>query len=490
MGKLGLNNKGYAMTEALIVSTVVLTALILIYMQFTKLNSAYGEQYYYNNVNGIYALNQIASYIEDEGDTTLTSSLNTYIDITACDSTYFDNDKYCKILMSSLNVDYILYSINNKNSLYATLKSNNPYDTRLQNFVKTINDTDQLYGCMLVAKFKEGYYASIPYACDGSLLIAGWEFDYSVPEENVSPIQVFTAPKNGTYKIELWGAQGGTMESDNNIGGNGGYSSGEITLTKGSTLYITVGGAGGIDVDVDTIATGGYNGGGYGSYYLNHDIRCAGGGGSTDVRLVSGDIDDFDSLKTRIMVAAGGGGSCNDRTAYITVTESYGGPGGGLNGYDGDADPFDEQDTGEGATQTEGGTGHDNSHYGSFYQGCNSPDETDDRAGGGGGYYGGGCSYSSQAAGGGSSFIAGYTGCNAINPTTSSASNIIHTNSPIFTYNGTNYEFANSVMIDGKGCNWSTGVASNCGANQPQPNGTTAVGHQGNGYAKITYIGE
>ena len=43
-------------------------------------------------------------------------------------------------------------------------------------------------------------------------------------------------------------------------------------------------------------------------------------------------------------------------------------------------------------------------------------------------------------------------------------------------------------MIDGKGCNWSTGSATNCGTNQPQPDGTNAIGHSGNGYAKITLL--
>ena len=44
-------------------------------------------------------------------------------------------------------------------------------------------------------------------------------------------------------------------------------------------------------------------------------------------------------------------------------------------------------------------------------------------------------------------------------------------------------------MIDGAGCDWSTGSATNCGSNQPQPNGVNAVGHIGNGYARITYLG-
>ena len=42
-----------------------------------------------------------------------------------------------------------------------------------------------------------------------------------------------------------------------------------------------------------------FNGGGIGQF---------GGGGASDIRTVNGTWDDFESLKSRIMVAAGGGG--------------------------------------------------------------------------------------------------------------------------------------------------------------------------------------
>ena len=311
-----------------------------------------------------------------------------------------------------------------------------------------------------------------------------WGFDY-LDENNENRTHAFTVPCTGTYRIELWGAQGGSMEQPDNLGGLGGYTSGEIILTNDTVIYVTVGGQGSNDVVTDATLTGGYNGGGYGSYNDGRGYMCAGGGGSTDVRLVTGD--DFDSLKSRIMVAAGGGGSCNDRDTFVTITASYGGAAGGLVGYDGYADEFDEDETGGGATQTEGGTNSAGAqHSGEFYYGCNSPRPDDDRSGGGGGYYGGACGSSNQGGGGGSSFISGHYGCDAIT-STSTDEEITHT-SLINHYSGKT--FTNGIMIDGKGCNWSTGVASNCGANQPQPNGDNAIGHSGNGYAKITYYGE
>ena len=46
-------------------------------------------------------------------------------------------------------------------------------------------------------------------------------------------VQTYTAPVTGTYKLEVWGAEGNVK---------GGYSSGTITLSAGKTVYIYVGG--------------------------------------------------------------------------------------------------------------------------------------------------------------------------------------------------------------------------------------------------------
>jgi hypothetical protein len=107
--------------------------------------------------------------------------------------------------------------------------------------------------------------------------------------------QEFEAPYTGYYKMECWGAQGGYSGSSA-TGGKGAYTSGNIYLTKGQKVYVYVGQTG----SGTTSAT--YNGGGHsGSLYSTYA-----GGGATDIRLESGDWDNFDSLKSRIMVAAGG----------------------------------------------------------------------------------------------------------------------------------------------------------------------------------------
>lgn len=78
-------------------------------------------------------------------------------------------------------------------------------------------------------------------------------------------------------------------------------------------FMLVVNGANGYTYKVssDTTISGGYNGGGYGVQRNNNNSyvhNSGSGGGATDVRLVGGAWNNFDSLKSRIMVAAGGGG--------------------------------------------------------------------------------------------------------------------------------------------------------------------------------------
>ena len=368
--------------------------------------------------------------------------------------------------------------------------------------IKNIIITDMSTGEQLMPSEFNGYIYK--YGVNGATLTANWVTtmtnnvkDYSYTGSS----QEFIAPQTGTYKIEVWGANGGDATTEDvpgvtYTGGRGGYTSGNIRLNSQDSLIIQVGGAGTDsvwNVDLGEVA-GGYNGGSgvYGQYNDFNHRSWGTGGGATDVRLVNGSWNDFDSLKSRIMVAAGGGGAYDQ-----SGSGDHGGSAGGLSGYNGTntQDPNVEWGSnGFGGTQNSPGYNYSRAnsslwpyspdvyHYSTF--GFASLG-TVPAAGGGGGYYAGGNSGHVQSAAGGSSFISGYTGCNAINAS-STSDNIIHTNQPNH-YSGK--VFTSGVMIDGKGCNWSTGSATNCGANQIQPDGSYAIGHTGNGYARITYLG-
>ena len=278
---------------------------------------------------------------------------------------------------------------------------------------------------------------------------------------------------NTSYKIQCWGASGG----DHTTSGRGGYVLGNINIGKSANLYIYVGGIGLVGSGKNN-TVGGWNGGGRLHNEL-HETNCYSGGGATDIRLNDGNWDNFNSLKSRIMVAGGGGGGIVYGKGW-----SYGGNAGGLIAstiYSRISDNLYMS----GATQTFGSIALKSINTspigadGQFGKGG-----TGGRwlaGGGGAGYYGGaggtndpeyeGKSAGEIAGGGGSSFISGYTGCNAI-AESSTEDSIIHTGQPNH-YSGK--VFINPVMIDG-------------GSIMPKPKGGTETGHTGNGYCIISWI--
>lgn len=274
--------------------------------------------------------------------------------------------------------------------------------------------------------------------------------------------QEYTTKKSGYYYIETYGAQGGDIITPNQVssatflGGRGGFSSGYIYLLANETLYIYVGGQGEgdngeeISQSANHVSLGGYNGGGNGKNHSSTGRIATGGGGATDIRYFGNAIptsedlkwDSILGLKSRIIVAGGGGGAFS---CVICQGEfnSSGGAGGGLaGGYAYGINNTNPQTRADGGTQTTG------ANFGKGYDSTN----TSQTPGGGGGYYGG--NKNTLSAGGGSSYISGYPGVNSI------STDFNHT------YNTKHYSglyFIGGVMKSGI--------------------------RKGNGYAKITYIG-
>ena len=288
-----------------------------------------------------------------------------------------------------------------------------------------------------------------------------YNFDYTGGE------QTFTAPCDGYYKLEVWGAQGGGGKSGCNysdIEYGGGYSSGIIRIEKTSVFYAYIGEKG-HDGQDNTNNIGGYNGGGKG----NSDHTCyigGGGGGATDIRTINGSWDNANSLRSRIIVAGAGAGARSDSRA------------GGLMGYGLNGTFASTQVSGY--SFGIGGGGKNGTSVGGSGAGWYGGLEGENR----GGTYG-------YSGGGGSSYISGHAGSIAVtsssntNPKCSAGSTSV-----ACSQSWTGYTFTNTLMIDGAGYKWTT---SKQGLQQmPNPNGgyyASGVGHSGNGAARITYLG-
>ena len=237
-----------------------------------------------------------------------------------------------------------------------------------------------------------------------------WNLDYTGGQ------QVFTVPKTGNYKLEVWGAQGGYSDKYEYIGGYGGYSVGTISLIKNNNLYINVGGKGESCYGSDCIALGGYNGGGdcraHDRAYNDKDYytTCGAGGGATHIASITGALYELELSKDKILIVSGAGGG---GVWTNGANNGFGGSGGGYIGGNAICNAMGsiQNGYGTGGTQLEGGYrisgGRWKDRYGSFGQGYSNSSFTHSEAntaGGGGGFYGGGGT-AVNAAGGGSGYI-------------------------------------------------------------------------------------
>lgn len=292
-----------------------------------------------------------------------------------------------------------------------------------------------------------------------------YEFDYTGGEQELLTIC------EGTYRLETWGASGGNANATY-IGGYGGYSVGNMFLNKETNLYINVGGKGsGGPVSSNwTTYSGGYNGGGTTKWY-EVNVNIASGGGATHISDVPGTLDKLESYKgiysavdetylsENIFIVSGGGGG-----AYWIVNgqNGMGGSGGGHIANPGTS-TYNKVIPATGGTQTSGGIRGDwglnkglNGLFGKSGD-CSLNGGIGGGACAGGGFYGGGTS-SWGGAGGGSSYIG----------------NPLLTNKAMYCYDclESTKEATRTIKVKEFSA-------------KPEAN----KAKQGNGYAKITYLG-
>ena len=244
----------------------------------------------------------------------------------------------------------------------------------------------------------------------------------------------FTTPKSyeiklqrGLYRIECYGASGGHKELSE--GSKGAYVSWYLLLRAARKFFLYVGECGKPNSVLRS-----FNGGGAAYFSSKHkkttSSACS-GGGATDIRLISDSEGEFESLKSRIMVAAGGGGESNYNSQGTLNNPKKGGDGGIIQGSGGDyslctnCDAIVGHTKAVGGSQTDGGTAGGGSSYGwgndgEFGKGGSANESPNywPSGGGGGGYFGGGAGgVSTNCLGngaGGSSFVSGLNGCKAL----------------------------------------------------------------------------
>lgn len=328
-------------------------------------------------------------------------------------------------------------------------------------YVSSTSNTYTFTGLTPLTSFTFKAYSVDAAGNTSRILTTTAEIDYVLnkPFEYTNAAQPFDVIVTGYYKFEVWGAEGG-YRSSQSYSGKGGYSAGTIKLNAGDKLYVYTGGQGGAttcSTKTSSICAGGFNGGGYRYNY-------PGGGGASDIRI------NEDSLLARVIVAGGGGsdgattkiGMYGGGTSGGAATQSYGsyGYGGTQTGFTTTVTALTTQPTTNSSSNYPGGFGfggfgvHQSSGYagaggGGWYGGCGSvPDGSGDDVRGGGG---------------GSGFV--YTGQNVTVPS------------------GSTYKITSQYAMT------STTLAAG-NTSFTSPTGASETGHTGNGYAKVTFVGQ
>lgn len=241
--------------------------------------------------------------------------------------------------------------------------------------------------------------------------VLGDEYAFSVNQG----IQEWTVPATATYRIDAYGAQGGSLGAQS--GGKGAHIAGNVSLSKGNVIRILAG-------QVGTGAANGAGGGGATIVALGTDplIIAGGGGGATyyGSGRTHGKPGTSDQNATSSTVAYGHCGAITPPGGAAEGTGGVSGYGGGGGCAAGGAGWYGDGGTGQhaavgGASFLNGGSGGLSSnpngypHGGFGGGGAGSP--RNGYGGGGGGYSGGGGGnwYDNVAGngGGGGSFNAG-----------------------------------------------------------------------------------
>ena len=327
-------------------------------------------------------INETKEMVLDLKGYTLTTSSNDYVIKNSGDLTIIDS-KYSSDIEKN-QADYEAEQAKNQADYEAEQAE---YDKEYNEDLDAYNKTKEEYEKKLeeYEKKLEEYNTAHPNK----------NYEYTGKEE------IYVVPEDGTYKLETWGAQGGSY-NETYHGGYGGYSSGYITLKKGDKLYINVGGQGSYIGPYNT-GQGGYNGGG--SILLTHsdgNEKRSTGGGATHISLKSGLLSTLENSKDDILIVSGGGGAAQVNSAILDRGWGIGGSGGGISGSAGTGKNYSTDVIAPGGTQTQSTEGNINSYSGIFGKGGENS-STGNSSGGGGGFYGG--SSSLRGAGGGSGYI-------------------------------------------------------------------------------------
>lgn len=158
------NNKGFVITEVLILSTVIIGVLVFMYSQFKNINRGYQYSFKYDTPEGMYLANNIVNYINDGNYDKLVELLNTkpegYVDITECNIDNSNLITYCNALFQKSDIEKIIFTEENLTKIKQNM---NNLENDLKNYINQIKTTNEKNDYRIIIKYKNNTFATMRF---------------------------------------------------------------------------------------------------------------------------------------------------------------------------------------------------------------------------------------------------------------------------------------------------------------------------------------
>ena len=166
-----MKNKGFILVETLIASTIILGALIFLFIQFSSIKKAYETSFTYNTIPELYKAKSLSDFFNTTGIEKMTSSSsfisNGYylVNTTTCNVDNLQNS-LCNKIIEKIDAEYIVLVGNNIQILQNSLKTNNYnkniFNNEFKKFILKQDSIEYKNRNRLIIKFKNKTYAIVP----------------------------------------------------------------------------------------------------------------------------------------------------------------------------------------------------------------------------------------------------------------------------------------------------------------------------------------
>ena len=157
-----LNSKGFLLVETLLVAIFIISTLMFLYTQFSKVRDSYKQSFNYNTVTGLYSAGTFLDYLQDSGIEKLDNAVKSspFVDLTGCDSVYIKSNAICEKLKGELNIKKIYFTKSDPANFKNDLVSQN-LDREFKEFIHTIKAPDVATGGRLIVEYNDNTFATV-----------------------------------------------------------------------------------------------------------------------------------------------------------------------------------------------------------------------------------------------------------------------------------------------------------------------------------------